>query len=106
MPRYPSRKTAKDALYDAIVAGITANPAQYPSGAGQPFALATINGQQTEDWGAWQVTTTDTEITLLNLERGWSATSAWSPPTLRATRSEQCGDGGVVIGGALVSTFR
>ena len=27
MPRYPSRKTAKDALYDAIVAGITANPA-------------------------------------------------------------------------------
>ena len=26
--------------------------------------------QQMEDWGAWQVTTTDTEITLLNLERG------------------------------------
>lgn len=36
MPRYPTRKTAKDALYDAIVAGITANAAQYPSGAGQP----------------------------------------------------------------------
>jgi hypothetical protein len=194
MPRYPSRKTAKDALYDAIVAGITANPAQYPSGAGQPFNLTafngfittkntavntrqqeegqfrvavvaetdsyedcdaearrllnlaiathgvsspnlvligwgppapavsnvpgqprnleavtqlptscfldwkapapggavgegeappgevgyyrverrkrTLQGQQTEDWGAWQVTTTDTEITLLNLERG------------------------------------
>ncbi len=30
----------------------------------------TLQGQQTEDWGVWQVTTTDTEITLLDLERG------------------------------------
>lgn len=30
----------------------------------------TLAGQQTEDWGFWQVTTTDTEITLLDLERG------------------------------------
>jgi hypothetical protein len=44
MPRYPSRKTARDALYDAIVAGITANPAQYPAGPGQPFSLTTFNG--------------------------------------------------------------
>lgn len=41
MPRYPTRKTAKD---DAIVAGITANPAQHPSGPGQPFARTAFNG--------------------------------------------------------------
>lgn len=61
MPRYPSRKTAKDALYDAIVAGITANPAQYPSGAGQPFALATFNGL---------ITTKNTAVNTRQQEEG------------------------------------
>ncbi len=44
MPRFPERKAEKDALYSAIVAGITANPALYPSGAGDPFELAVFNG--------------------------------------------------------------
>jgi len=44
MPKYPDRKAEKDSLYSAIVAGITANAALYPSGPGQPFALATFNG--------------------------------------------------------------
>jgi len=44
MPKFPKRKPDKDALYNAIVAGVTANPIDYPSGPGQPFALATFNG--------------------------------------------------------------
>lgn len=44
MPRQPTRKTATDTLHDAIVAGITANPAPYPSGPGQPFARTASNG--------------------------------------------------------------
>lgn len=44
MPQYPRRKADKDALYNAIVAGVTANPLLYPSGAGQPFELAALNG--------------------------------------------------------------
>lgn len=30
----------------------------------------TLQGAQTEDWGAWQVTTTETEIVLTGLDRG------------------------------------
>lgn len=30
----------------------------------------TLAGQETEDWGEWQVTTTKTEISLTGLERG------------------------------------
>ena len=30
----------------------------------------TLAGQQTGDWGAWQETTTDTEINLTGLDRG------------------------------------
>lgn len=44
MPQYPDRKADKNTLYGAIVAGITANPLLYPSGPGQPFALAALNG--------------------------------------------------------------
>ena len=44
MPQYPDRKAEKDALYSAIVAGVTANPALYPSGAGDPFELTAFNG--------------------------------------------------------------
>lgn len=44
MPQYPRRKADKDALYSATLAGITANPADYPSGPGQPFATATLSG--------------------------------------------------------------
>lgn len=44
MPKYPDRKADKNALYSAIVAGVTANAAQYPSGPGQPFALGNFNG--------------------------------------------------------------
>lgn len=43
MPVYPRRKAEKDVLYEAIVAGVTANPAEYPSGPGQMFALTTLN---------------------------------------------------------------
>lgn len=32
--------------------------------------IRTPQGQQTEDWAAWQVTTTDTEINLSGLDRG------------------------------------
>jgi hypothetical protein len=32
--------------------------------------IRTLQGQQTEDWGAWQATTTDTEINLSSLTRG------------------------------------
>jgi hypothetical protein len=32
--------------------------------------VRTLEGQQTEDWGAWQATTTDTQISLTGLERG------------------------------------
>lgn len=44
MPRFPARRADKDALYSAIVAGVTANPTDYPSGPGQPFALTAFNG--------------------------------------------------------------
>ena len=47
MPIFPDRKADKDALYAAVVAGITANSALFPSGAGQPFALATLNARIT-----------------------------------------------------------
>ncbi len=30
----------------------------------------TLAGQQTEDWGVWQVTTTASEFVLTGLERG------------------------------------
>lgn len=43
MPQYPKRKSDKDALYSATVAGITANPALYPSGVGDPFELTAFN---------------------------------------------------------------
>lgn len=43
MAKYPTRRTEKDALYAQIVAGVTAHPADFPSGPGQPFALATLN---------------------------------------------------------------
>lgn len=43
MPKFPDRKAEKDALYSAIVAGITANPLLYPNGPGQPFALGAFN---------------------------------------------------------------
>lgn len=45
MPRYPRDKSAKRALYNAVRAGIIANPADYPSGAGQPFNLTALNAQ-------------------------------------------------------------
>src|SRR5687768_11330619 len=44
MPQYPDRKADKNSLYSAIVAGVTANPALYPSGVGDPFELAALNG--------------------------------------------------------------
>jgi hypothetical protein len=44
MPTYPLRKADKDGLYNAMVAGITANPALYPNGPGQPFALPIFSG--------------------------------------------------------------
>lgn len=44
MPQYPKRKADKNSLYSAIVAGVTANPALYPSGVGDPFELAALNG--------------------------------------------------------------
>jgi len=46
MPQYPRRKADKDALYSATLAGIIANPADYPSGPGQPFATATLSGRR------------------------------------------------------------
>lgn len=45
MATYPTRRADKDALYSATVAGITANPALFPSGPGQPFELATLNAR-------------------------------------------------------------
>lgn len=45
MPRYPRDKSAKLALYNAVKAGITANPADYPSGVGDPFDLTALNAQ-------------------------------------------------------------
>lgn len=43
MAEYPRTKGAKTLLYAQIVSGITANPADYPSGAGQPFNLTAFN---------------------------------------------------------------
>ena len=45
MPKYPTRRAEKDELYDATVAGITASPALFPSGPGQPFDVATLNAR-------------------------------------------------------------
>jgi len=45
MPKYPTRRAEKDALYNATVAGIAANPALYPSGPGQPFETATLSAK-------------------------------------------------------------
>lgn len=47
MPKFPKDKAAKLALYTAIKNGITANPAEFPSGAGQPFDLVPYNAQLT-----------------------------------------------------------
>lgn len=44
MPQYPKRKADKDALYNAIAAGIAANPGLYPSGPGDPFDLSAFSG--------------------------------------------------------------
>lgn len=43
MPKYPTKKTDKTALYAAVLAGIGANAALYPSGPGAPFATVTLN---------------------------------------------------------------
>jgi hypothetical protein len=45
MPKYPTRRAEKDALYNATVAGIAANPALYPSGPGQPFDSTTLSAR-------------------------------------------------------------
>ena len=42
MPRFPERKADKDALYSATLAGIAANPADYPNGIGDPFNTTTL----------------------------------------------------------------
>ncbi|MFY9234185.1 MAG: fibronectin type III domain-containing protein [Fimbriimonadaceae bacterium] len=40
--RFPTRKPDIDALTNAILAGIAANPIDYPSGPGQPFNTANL----------------------------------------------------------------
>lgn len=61
MPKYPTRRAEKDALYNATVAGIAANPALYPSGPGQPFATGTLSGL---------ITTKNTAVNTQQQEEG------------------------------------
>lgn len=42
MAKFPVRRADKDALYARILAGVAANPAEFPSGAGQPFDTAAL----------------------------------------------------------------
>ncbi|MEX2243903.1 MAG: fibronectin type III domain-containing protein [Fimbriimonadaceae bacterium] len=44
MAKYPTRKADKENLYDDMVAGIAANPTEYPSGLGEPFDTGVLVG--------------------------------------------------------------
>lgn len=46
-PPYPSKKADKDVLYEAILAGIAANPLDYPNGPGNIFNTTVLNTRVT-----------------------------------------------------------
>lgn len=46
-PPYPAKKADKDVLYSATLAGVAANPVDYPSGPGQMFALTVLTTRNT-----------------------------------------------------------
>lgn len=46
-PPYPRNKPEKDVLYAAMLAGITANPVDFPNGPGQMFNTATLSTRTT-----------------------------------------------------------